>query len=416
MREVFRGQASTSGVLLFGTVVGGVLAYLSIALSARVLGAAEFGLLGAMLGGVSLASVAVRPAYLLVTRLTARTRTRGDLQAVRDLATAAALFSIVVGLLLLAGTWLGLPALQQFFQTTEAGPLYAVALVIAGTMCAQFFTGFVSGLHRFTTVAFSTIAEALARLVVVFPLALLLGVTGSLLSYLVGLLMTIGIGVKSIGGLGRTIPPIRIDRGSLQLGGASASLTLTAALGQNLDLVLLRSYAPPIEVGLYAAAASLGNVLFALSAPLYLPAFPRSVTAHAEGKPTWPIVSEVLLLTGLICAVAVVASIVLGGSVTQILFGPTFSGAGLYVTAYLVKVTALLLFGILSQYALAIGAIGAIYVGSAVANGGPALLLVVHPTPLATALVIAASAAAGAFSIAIILWISNRARFATSRE
>jgi O-antigen/teichoic acid export membrane protein len=410
MREVFRIQASSSGVLLVGTVVGGVLAYASVALSAQVLGAAEFGLLGAMLGIVSLAGVAARPVYLLVTQLTARTRPRGDLRAVRDLATAALLFSGALALLLLGCAWLASSALQQFFQLTEAGPLFVVALVIAGTVCAQFFTGFVSGLHRFTTVALSTIAEALTRLIVVFPLAILLGVSGCLLSYLVGLFVTTGISIKSIGGLGSTVPPLRLDRASLRMGGASVSLTLTVALVQNVDLVLLRSYAPAVEVGLYAAAASLGNVLLALCSPLYLPAFPRTVTAHAEGKPTWPIVSEVLILISLICAVAIVGSIALGGSATQVLFGPTFAGVGQYVPLYLAKVTALLMLGILGQYALAIGATSAIHLASGIAIMGPAIVFFAHPEPLTTALVMIGFAATGALTTALVLWIDNRAR------
>src|SRR4051794_37394436 len=131
MREFFRVHASSGGVLLVGTVAGGVLAYFSVALSARGLGAAEFGLLGALLGVVNLAGVAARPAYLVVTHLTARTRLQGDPGALRDLATAAIAFSAGLGLVLLAAVWLTRPALENFFQMTEAGPLFVVALVIA---------------------------------------------------------------------------------------------------------------------------------------------------------------------------------------------------------------------------------------------------------------------------------------------
>ncbi len=416
MREFLRVHASSGGVLLVGTVVGGVLAYFSVALSARVLGAAEFGLLGALLGVANLAGVAARPAYLLVTHLTARTKMQGDPEGLRDLATAALAFSAGLGLVLLAGVSLTLPALESFFQMTEAGPLFVVALVIAGMVCTQFLTGFVSGLHRFRTIAFSTVADPLARVIVIAPLALLLGVSGSLLSYVAGLLVISVIAIRSIGGLGWSLPALDLVRGSLRIGGASIALTLAAALIQNLDLVLLRSYAPVDQVGFYAAAASLGNVLFALCAPLYLPAFPRTVSAHSEGKPTLPIVSEIVLLIGGICALAIVGSLVLGGSATQLLFGPTFDGVGVYVPAYLAKVTALLLLGTLSQYALAIGATNVIYVASAIAVLGPGVVFFTHPDPLTTAIVMVGFAAAGALSIALLLGVSGGARTVTVNE
>jgi O-antigen/teichoic acid export membrane protein len=390
-------------LLFLGTIVGGLFAYISVALSARFLGAAEFGLLGALLGVLSLIGVAVRPGYLVATHWAASARTDGDVRALRGLAAAAVGFSAALAVGLLGGTWVGLDAIEQFFQTSTSGPFLALAIVIAATVCAQLLMGFVSGLHRFTTVALATISEPVARLIVVVPLVLILGVTGSLLSYFAGLLVTCGIAIKSLGGFERRLMSAHRLRGTWRLAGTSAALVFATALVQNLDLIILRSYAAADDVGFYAAAASLGNVLFALCAPLFLPAFPRTVSAHAEGKSTWPILRDVLVLVGAVCAIAIAGSAWLGTMLAEIMFGPAFGGVGTYLTVYLAKVSALIVLTAVGQYALAVGPDRAVYVSAAVAAIGPVIVVFAHPGPFTAAVIMLCSASAAAAVLAVLL-------------
>ena len=120
----------------------------------------------------------------------------------------------------------------------------------------------------------------------------------------------------------------------LATGLATLSLIGGIALLQNGDLVLLRGYGRPEDAGLYAACASLGNLFVTVTAPLYVPAFPRALTAYRRGQGTRAILVGVLTPIGLAGVAAVVGALVLGELVIAVLFGADFLGAASILPAY----------------------------------------------------------------------------------
>jgi O-antigen/teichoic acid export membrane protein len=213
------------------------------------------------------------------------------------------------------------------------------------------------------------------------------------------MLVTSAICIAGIGGIAWRIPAREHLRDSLQVGGSTLTLTVAGALVQNSELVLLRSYAQPDEVGLYAAAASIGNTLYVLCAPLYIPAFPRTVTAYAEGKPTWPILRDVLVLIVGVGLLAEFGAILLGGAAAQLVFGPSFNRVGTYLPIYIAKTIALLLLGTVGQYAIALARSQITYVAAGIAFLGPLLVLVFRPEVLVAAVDMFAAAATASAAI-----------------
>jgi O-antigen/teichoic acid export membrane protein len=403
-RAFLRAQLWTSGVLLLGTVLGGILAYAAMAISARVLGAADFGLLGATLGVVSLIGVAARPANLVATHLAARAVARKSSGELRGLASIALLSCTGLGLILVFVSLSELDILQSFLHVPDRGPILALAVVLAVTLGSLMLTGLVAGQHRFWVIATTAVADPLTRAIFILPLVLLLGVTGSLLSYVAGLLATFVICVLSVGGLGRSLPSWQHVRASAGVATSSIALTLSVSLMQNADLVLLRSYGAPDEVGQYAAAASLGGLVFVVCAPIYLPAFPRTVAAHAEGKPTWPILRDVLLIVATIGVVMIAAAALLGTSAGLLMFGPAFGQVGTYLPVYVSKIVALVVLYVVTQYALAVGHTQPAYIAAVVGMLGPVLVAVLHPAALSAALIMLVAASAAAIVASLLVY------------
>jgi O-antigen/teichoic acid export membrane protein len=409
-RAFLHAQLRSTGVLFLGTILGGILSYVAMAISARMLGAEDFGLLGAALGLVSMVGVAARPTNIVATHLAARAVSMKSARELRGLASIALMLCVGLGVILVLVSMSELDLLQSFLRIPDLGPVLALAVVVAATIGSLMLTGLVAGQHRFWILATAAVADPLTRALVIFPLVLFLGVTGSLLSYVAGLLATYVVALISVGGIGRTIPSWSQARASAGVAMSSLALTLAVALVQNGDLVLLRSYAAPDEVGQYAAAASIGGLVFILCAPIYIPAFPKTVSAHAEGKPTWPILRDVLLLVTAIGVVMIAGSVWLGSSAAQLLFGPAFSGTGTYLPAYISKIVALVVFYVFGQHALAVGDTRPAYIAAMVGVTGPLLVLILHPGPLSTALIMFAAASAAAIVLFLLLFSQSLSR------
>jgi O-antigen/teichoic acid export membrane protein len=194
----------------------------------------------------------------------------------------------------------------------------------------------------------------------------------------------------------------------VKVGTSSVSLTLMLALLQNGDTLVLRSYAPAEDVGLYAAAASLGNLLVTLASPLYVPAFPRTVAARRARMPTTPILVATLVPVVALGVGCTVGAIWLSGPVAGLLFGSAFEAASGLIPVYLAKTTGLLVLGVVGQHALALGRVQPLLVGSCLAIVGLAVLAGVRPSTQSAALMMLASATLTAGVVVLLQWPRGR--------
>jgi O-antigen/teichoic acid export membrane protein len=376
----FREQARWSAWLLAGTVATALLSYASVILSARLLGAAEFGLLGAFLGIVALATIGLRPLYTVATHM-ATTELAGDTpEPVRGFAGPILILSTLVGMVSLGIAALGAEQLKIFFQTADVRPFLLLAPLLAGVACVQMATGLLSGLQRFSLLAAVSVLEAFLRAILTAPLALALGVSGSLVCYAAGLWVAAVISLRLVRATGWRVPPAQQLMAPARTGASSLVLGLVVGVLQSTDLVLLRSYAPAEAVGAYAAAASMGNVLFTVAAPLYVPAFPRTLAAYRNRQPSWPILAATLGPVAMGGLLAVAGAAWLGEPLVGILFGSPFSSTATVLPGYIAKTTALVALTILGQHAMAVGRAGLLSLATPLALVGPALIAHFRPS------------------------------------
>lgn len=390
-----------SGWLMGATVVSGVLAYGSVSVNARLLGPDGFGLVGAVLAMSSLATVLLRPAGYAATHLAIAAHSRSDPSALRALLGFSIVISVALTIILVIVLLAVATQLNTLLQTSGLLPLALLVPLLAGSASLQLTSGLLSGAHRFSWLAAASVVESAARAIVIAPMALLWGVSGSLAAYVTGQIAGIAFSVQRAGGLAWQRPPMQDLLDGMRTGVSAVSLVAGVALLQNGDLILLRWYSYPEDAGLYAACASFGNLFVSFSAPLFVPAFPRALAAHRLGQPT-----RLILLAGIapILAagiMATVGSIWLGPPAIGVLLGGAFEAAGRVLPVYFARTTALVLVGVLGQHAMATGFASALHVAVPVAIGGLTIIAILRPDPIGTAFVVLACA------VALTLWLSG---------
>ncbi len=396
------------GWLLLGTTSAAVLSYSAVTLSARVLGPADFGLLGALVGTVSLFTVVLSPLASMATHVGALALTHHRTSVAIGLSGPTLATGTVLAILVAAVIALWSDQIGGVFRTTGWWPIALLSPLVAAVAWIQVFKGLLSGLQRFGAFAITTAVEAFVRATLTWPLVTTFAVTGALLAYLAGIVAAAALAILSLGGLGWTLPSRRVMAAPGRTAAASAVLTILLGLLQSADLIAVRWYASPVVSGLYAAAAALGNALFTLVVPLTIPAFSRTLAAMERREPTAPIIAEAVVPVGGIGLVGVVGALWLGGAARVLIFGPDFQGMEAVLVPYAAKTAALLVLAVIGQYSIAVAGPRPLVAATALAGLGPVGVIVLQPEPDRVALIMLLVTLASGGFLSLLLFAGGR--------
>jgi O-antigen/teichoic acid export membrane protein len=406
MRSVLREHLSAGLPLLVGTVVAGGLSYLAVTLAARLLGAADYGLLGTFLGIVSFGGVALRPLHSAATHAASVVLVRGEPADIARLGAwlvAMCIFgAIAIGIIVVA---LAAP-LGELLRIGDAQwTLLLLPLLLGSLAYWQAISGLLLGMHRFHQFAAATVLDAGVRAAFIAPLVIAYGVGGALAGYIAGIVAANALGTYAYGGLAWGVPGKSVRQQFARVSGDWVVLTLLVAALQNLDLVLLRAYAPAEQVGWYAASAALANLLFTVSGPLYLPLYPRLVLARSQGRPTIGLLLGTLLPVVVAGAVAAWIASSQGPSISRLIYGDSFTPGGGLLPVLLLKTTALLALSVVGQHAIAHRSTAAILACGIPTVCAIASLAIARPTPEWVALTAGGGAASAALLAGLVLGV-----------
>jgi O-antigen/teichoic acid export membrane protein len=403
IRSFVRDQFTSGLPLLAATIVSSAFSYLAVTLSARILGAADYGLLGTLLGITSLVSVAFRPIHGAATHVGSSVLASGydGVPAAMSRLLAACLAGVVV-------VWMGLVLLDAPIHDIlrlddDRWALTLLVLLLGSATYWQGLSGLLFGVQKFAKYSIATVCDAGVRAVVMAPLAPQYGVAGAVGGYLVGSAVANAVAVHGLGGLTWAAPSKVASQHLARVSGDWVLLTAIVACLQNFDLLFLRSYAPVEQVGWYAAVSALANLAFTVSAPLYVPLYPRLVLAYHRGRPTLPLLLGTMVPIVLGGAIVASGTAWLGGEITRLLFGEEFIAGGSLLPILVCKTTALLAFFIIGQYAIALGRAKAVVASAIPAILSLVSLAVLRLPPDRVALVMGLGAGGAALIMAISL-------------
>jgi O-antigen/teichoic acid export membrane protein len=306
-----------------GLAVGQVLSYALNVVAARVLGPAEFGALGALLGLVVVANVAA----LAVQATTARRGAQGEDAGAQG--SAALVVALTAGGLMLVACTAMAPVLRLDLVAVGAVALVTIPLTLLGWVF-----GSAQGEQRFGALALAyaiaallRVGSALAALLVTQDVTAVAGATliGAVLGWIL-LHRTMRLPWPSLSDLDR---PAR-DESFRSLVALLAMFALTSV-----DVLLARALLPAESAGQYAAGAILVKIAFWLPQAVVVSAYPR-LAADEPGT-----LRRASLLMALLGAVGVVLALLLGPFVVPPILGTEYvvaaGAAWLFVLAGVVQ-------------------------------------------------------------------------------
>jgi O-antigen/teichoic acid export membrane protein len=310
---------SSSALLAVGLAVSQVLAYALNVLGARLLGPAEFGELGSLLGLIVIGNVA----SLAVQAVTARRVSRGE--AAEPLGRTA----LVVAAAAAGAAVASVPVLAPALRLSPVA-LVAVALALLPLTLTGWTLGAAQGAQRYGTLAaMYALAPGLRIGVALAALVATGDVTATAVATLAGTLAG-WLVVRPLARAGWPSPG-RPDR-SVGWEAVHAGLALLAMFTlTSVDVVVARALLVPEGAGQYAAGGILVKIAFWLPQAVVISAFPRL----SSGEPG--VLRRAAVLMAVVGAAGVLLAMWLGPAVVPAVLGDDYpvaaSSAGVFVAA-----------------------------------------------------------------------------------
>jgi O-antigen/teichoic acid export membrane protein len=307
---------------------GGLAALLSFVYNiwcGRRLGVQQYADLAAALAIAGVLAYALNPLGLVTSQVASRLFGLGHLAGIRSLYLSMQQKTLrgvaLASVLVLAMTLFDTPLLR--FDSRWI-PLLTY-LVVSVLLLLGLARGTLRALHRFGTYMRGLIAEAVLRLGVGIPLVWLSpGAPQALIGYAASAAAVLAFHDRSI----RWLPQeaAREDRGGSDTGrlvGSAWVLLLGYALGQNLDLLVVKTLASRSEAGSYAAAWTLARGLMILTMPLDAVLLPRLGTARRPAD----VLGRMGLLFGALWVVPAAVVVAAPSLIVGALFGESYAEA-----------------------------------------------------------------------------------------
>ncbi len=345
------------GLLLFSvtSAVSG-LNYLFHVVLSRILGPAEYATLAAVLALFAGISAPVGAAQPLMADYVARFSARHDLGKASRLSRAALKWLGLASLPFAAAVILLSRPISDFLRIHSLAPILALSLVCLTALLSPLLTGIMQGLQRFRTLALVLLFGA----VVLFGAGVALagggwGAAGAVLGSAIAGAFAVAAGLYGI----RDMLAVRGEAHGLTAadvgryaGRALVSGVLFSAF-LSLDVVLVKHYFAPEAAGHFAAAATVGKMVFFMPAAVGTLMFPRVSAQFAAGRDGVHVLRKGALVTLLLCGALVAGLGLFPAPVTQMLFGSAFAPTARLVAPYALVMLLFALMNLLMLYHLA---------------------------------------------------------------
>lgn len=308
--------------LIASTVVFAISGYAVNVFLGRHLGPADygvFGLLTSIMSGLNVMQVSGPPQAM--SKFIAEDVTHSD-----DVLVAGARLQVWFGLALVAICAAVSPGLATLFHDSRLVPyLLITALVFPGYGLFAAYAGYYNGLHRFGRQACVNAAYALAKLVLVIALALILGLAGALIGYVLATVVAVLAGFH---------PAKRRNVfESRRLMALSRPLVVFSALSflqYSVDLFTVKAVVhAPAATGYYVAAQNISVIPYlglAALAQVLLPTVSRLLAVEGREAAGLAVGNAMRLLLLLLLPVT---ALIIGSApeVLRLLFGAAYAPA-----------------------------------------------------------------------------------------
>jgi O-antigen/teichoic acid export membrane protein len=306
----------------------GALSYIFQIILGRALSPEQYGSFNSLLATSALITTPITILHLVLSRFIARIK-ECELQQIKTLLTkslkiisGAALSIFLIGLSFS-------PWLKNFLHTETTLPIILMLLAACFSGFQQVLIAICEGMQRFLSLGIISGGSSLSRILftLIFVVFLGWGIEGALLAVSFATCSALAYGTWKLKDVFRSQSADLPSNSLLEMARFSipSFLMITmVAIMCNIDIILVRHYCQPDQVGYYATASILGRIAFFLPSSLLMVLFPSVAKATSSGSKDnhylWISLGLTTILTGIVFLVFFFA----GRSIVQLIYGDQY--------------------------------------------------------------------------------------------
>jgi O-antigen/teichoic acid export membrane protein len=281
-------------IMLLGTAVVSISNFTYNVAMARMLGPAEFGHVTAAATLLMIFSAVGLSFQLVCAKFIARNESGQTRREVyRGLSRRAWLFGSAIGVALLIVSH----RLAELLRLPSALLIVVMAVAIALSVPLGAKRGGLQGLCEFPRLSGNFVSEALTKLLIGLLLVSagygIYGAVGAISASVIAAMLLFPVRFAPSAAQCELVPA------SFYEGMQAIAFFSGHVLISNIDILLVKSFFPPAEAGIYAAVALLGRLLYYASWSIISAMFPVSAAAGEEEPPPHMLRTPLLLVAGL---------------------------------------------------------------------------------------------------------------------
>lgn len=320
-----RSLFKEGGFLMIAVVFGNLLAYIFQVYMGRVLGPAEYSVLGSLTSVFYIISIPISTLTTVVSKFTAQYKGGGEYSKVRAFFLVALKKVVSYGIVVVAVFLALTPFISKFLNLDSNIPLLLLGITLLFSLLLTVSRGTLQGLQMFNQLSLNIILEGSVRLFAGVVLILLgLGVNGAVLSY--GVTYSLAFFISFI--------PLRFIFREKSVGISipnfykySAYVFITFAcltLMTNLDVVLVKHFFSPDLAGYYNVASLLSKVPYFISVALVSIIFPKVSELNFSNKPHKHIFMKSVFFVGSLSVMVGVTYMLFPSQIINLFFGQQY--------------------------------------------------------------------------------------------
>lgn len=297
LRLIFR----ETGLLFFATLIANIANGLFQLIMGRMLSAAQFGILTALLSIFLVLSVPLTALQTLITKHVAGFKATSGYAEISRLALSSLKFLLALGLLLAILLTAGSGYMSAFLKVDSVAPIFILAGILFLSLILPVARGILQGMQEFNSLGLNLMADTTLRLVTAILLVSIgFGASGALLGSVAGAAVALALVVSPLTRLLGIKQEVNLDLKKIYRffwPTLTALFLLTLIISQ--DVVIVKHFFSPKLAGYYAAAVTMGKVVLFFPAAISLVMFSKSAEQHALEKDTLPDLKRYLIWTGI---------------------------------------------------------------------------------------------------------------------
>ena len=320
--------------LFIGAFSTGVLGFVFHFYMGRILGPAEYGILGVILSILAIMGIGLNTLQTGITKFVSDLNTKKNHSKIsyliNKLTSKLTKYGIIFFIIFVIIT----PIIAKFLHITIK-PLLLISPCVIFLMLLPINRGSLQGLQRFKGLSMNLIIEGIIKLFGGIILVLLgFGIYGAIISIVLSYIIPFFAGFHPLKDIikkkKQEFQLKDVYKFSIPVFIALISLTLMYSI----DIILIKHFFSEVETGFYVAASKIGLIIFFATLSISQVMFPKVSELYKKKKEHKSLLYKSLLISLVIIIPAVIIFHLFSKLIINILFGPQFLEAVPYIGSF----------------------------------------------------------------------------------